>query len=222
MNAILKEDRAIVTDIEGTTRDTIEEFIQIEGIPLKIVDTAGIRKTDNIIETIGINKSIKASESADLVIVILDSSKKLEKEDIEILNRIENKKGIILLNKIDKSIEIRKDDVEKIIRGKAIISISALNRTGINELYNKITEMYNLNQIESDDSFTITNERHKQAIINMKKYIKKAKESIKEKMPIDIITINITDILDEIGKITGEGTSEDVITEIFKRFCLGK
>ena len=222
LNAILKEERAIVTNIEGTTRDTIEEFIQIEGIPVKIIDTAGIRKTDNEIEKIGINKSVEAIEKADLVIAIIDSSKKIEEEDLKILELIKNKKSIVLLNKIDKKQIIHEKDIEEYINDRPIISISTLNKVGINDIYMKIAEMYKLNEIAVDDSMMVTNERHKEAIFRMEENIKKAKESIIQKMPIDVVTICITDILEEIGKITGDGVSEDIINEIFKKFCLGK
>ncbi len=159
---------------------------------------------------------------ADLIIAIMDCSNKLEEEDKEILDMIKDKKAIILLNKIDKEKAIDREEIEKIANGKEIIEISALNKVGIDKVYKKISEMYKLDEISIDDSLTITNERHKQAIMNIKKCIKKAKDAINEQMPIDIVTINITDILEEIGKITGEGVSEDIISEIFKKFCLGK
>ncbi len=222
LNSILKEERAIVTDIEGTTRDTIEEFIQIDGIPVKIIDTAGIRNTNNKVEQIGINKSIKTTESADLIIAIIDASKELEEEDRQILELAKQKKSIILLNKIDRSIVITKDEIKDKVGEKPIIEISALNKIGIEELYKEISNIYNLGEIEIDDTLTITNERHKQAIICMKEHLKQSKIAIYEKMPIDVVTINITNILEEIGKITGEGVSEDIINEIFKKFCLGK
>jgi len=222
LNAILRDDRAIVTDTPGTTRDTIEEFIQIDGIPIKIIDTAGIRETDDEIEKIGISKSIEKTKEADLVIVIIDSSKKLEKEDRKILEIIKNKKAIILFNKIDKTIAIDKKEVYEKIQDNPIIEISVLNGIGIEKIYEEISKMYGLNEINIDDSLTVTNERHKQAIMNMKDNIDKSKEAIEENMPIDIVTINITNILEEIGKITGENVSEDIINEIFKKFCLGK
>lgn len=218
----MKTERAIVTDIEGTTRDTIEEFIQIDGIPVKIIDTAGIRKTTDKIEKIGIDKSIKAVENADLTIVIIDGSKELTEEDREILNIVRDKKAIILINKVDKARVITKEEIIKMTNNNNIIFISAVERIGIEEIYAKISEMYKLNEISIDDSLTITNERHKQAILNIEKNIKKAREVIKGKMPIDIVTVYITNILEEIGKITGEGVSEDIINEIFKKFCLGK
>ena len=222
LNAILREDRAIVTEYEGTTRDTIEEFIQIDGIPVKIVDTAGIRETDNFVEKIGINKSKEAADKADFVIVIIDSSKDLSQEDKEILNIVKNKKGVILLNKNDLVSKINNEEVEKYSDGKQILSISALNKEGIDKLFNVISNMYKFNEIEIDDSVTITNNRHKVAINNMIENVDKSIKTINDKMPIDIITINITNILTEIGKITGESVSEDIINEIFKKFCLGK
>ena len=222
LNAILKEERAIVTEIEGTTRDTIEEFIQIDGIPIKIIDTAGIRETNNIVEQIGITKSKEVANEADLVIAIIDSSKELSKEDIEILEFIKDKKAIILLNKMDLEIKIKHEDILKIVEDKEILQISALNKAGIEKIFETISKMYKFNEIEIDDSITITNNRHKMAINNMLKSVEKAEESIKNRMPIDVVTIHITDILSEIGKITGESVSEDIINEIFKKFCLGK
>lgn len=222
LNAILKEDRAIVTEYEGTTRDTIEEFIQIDGVPIKIIDTAGIRDTENVVERIGINKSKEVVGKADLVITIIDSSKELNKEDEEILDFVKYKKGIVLLNKIDLETRIDEEYIKRIIENKPILKISALNREGIAKLYETISDMYKFNEIEIDDSLTITNNRHKEAINNMINNVEKAEQSITDKMPIDIITINITDILTEIGKITGESVSEDIINEIFKKFCLGK
>lgn len=222
LNAILQEERAIVTDIEGTTRDTIEEFIQIDGIPIKIIDTAGIRETDNKIEKIGIQKSMEMAENADLVIAIVDGSKLLEEEDIKILEIIQNKKAIILLNKIDQEIKIKAEEIRNKVGDKKILEISALQQEGIHQIYEEISKMYGLNEIGIDDSITITNERHKQAIRNMEQEIERAKRAIQEKMPIDVVTIHITNILEEIGKITGESVSEDIINEIFKKFCLGK
>ena len=222
LNAILKEDRAIVTEFEGTTRDTIEEFIQIDGIPIKIIDTAGIRNTDDYVEKIGINKSKEMAQEADLVITIIDGSKNLDEEEKEMLEFIKNKKGIILLNKADLEIQIDEEEIKKIAEDKFVLEVSALNKEGIDKLYETISDMYKINEIEVDDSLTITNNRHKNAINNMITNIEKSQKSIEEKMPIDVVTINITEILTEMGTITGETVSEDIINEIFKKFCLGK
>ncbi len=222
LNVILKEERAIVTEYEGTTRDTIEEFIQIDGIPIKIIDTAGIRETEDAVEKIGINKSKNIANEADLIIAIIDASKELNEEDRQILEFVEEKKAIILLNKVDLPMKISENDIKNITENKKILKISALNKEGIENIFNAISEMYRFNEIEIDDSLTITNNRHKDAIQNMIKHTKNVKESIQNNMPIDVITIYINEILNEIGNITGESVSEDIINEIFKKFCLGK
>ena len=222
LNAILKEERAIVTNIEGTTRDTIEEFVNINGIPLKLIDTAGIRNTENEVEKIGVIKSKKIANEADLVVAIFDSSKGLTKEDKEILNIIKGKKVIIVLNKID--LETKTDETDENFKefSKNIIKISALNETGIEELYEKISEMFNLNEINSDSEIVITNLRHKNLITKAIENVKKAKETLENSMPTDIIAIFIKDILENLGEITGEEVTEDIINEIFSKFCLGK
>ena len=211
LNAILKEDRAIVTDIAGTTRDTIEEFVTINGIPLKLIDTAGIREASDKVEKIGVEKSIKLAEEADLVIAIFDSSKELTEEDIEILKLIENKKSIILLNKNDLNPVISENDEKLKKASKNILKISALNKTGIDELYEKISELFNLNEINLDNDILITNVRHKNIISKSLENVKKANETLNMNMPIDIITIYIKEILEDLGEITGEVVTEDII-----------
>ena len=222
LNAILKEERAIVTDIAGTTRDTIEEFVTINGIPLKLVDTAGIRQSSDEVEKIGVEKSIKQAEEADLIIAIFDSSKDLTDEDLEILKLIENRQSIILLNKTDLNSRITVEDERLKNVTKNILKISALNKTGIEELYEKISEMFNLNEINFDNEILITNIRHKNIISKAIENVKRANEALNMNMPIDIITIYIKDVLEDLGEITGEVVTEDVINEIFAKFCLGK
>lgn len=223
LNAILNEDRAIVTEYEGTTRDIIEEFIVIEGIPIKVIDTAGIRnKTEDKIEQIGIEKAKEIAKNADLVIYIIDSSKKLEDEDKEILKLLKDKKVIIVLNKQDLNTEIsvETEEIKKINKPK--IKLSALKKDGIEQLYKEISEMFRLGEIIIDDSVTVTNERHKEIIKNAQKNTNDSINSIDNNMPIDIIQISIKQTLEELGKITGNTVSEDIIDEIFKKFCLGK
>lgn len=222
LNAILKEDRAIVTDIAGTTRDTIEEFVTINGVPLNLVDTAGIREASDEVEKIGVEKSIKQANDADLIIAIFDSSKDLEEEDIEILNLIKEKKSIILLNKSDLNSKIDENDERFTSITKNILKISALNKSGIDELYEKIAELFNLNEINLDNEILITNIRHKNIISKSLENVNKAKEALEINMPIDIITIYIKEILEDLGEITGEVVTEDIINEIFSKFCLGK
>jgi tRNA modification GTPase len=222
LNRILKEERAIVTEYEGTTRDTIEEIAIIKGIPLKLIDTAGIRNATDEVEKIGIAKSKEIIKEADLTIAIIDGSKEIDQNDIEILDLIKDKKSIILLNKSDLKSKISPTDIRITNVSKNVIKISALNNEGIDKLYEKIVEMFNLNEINLDNEIMITNIRHKELICKAIENIKKARESLREGMPIDIVTIFIKDILEDLGEITGEEVTEDIINEIFSRFCLGK
>ena len=222
LNQILREERAIVSEIEGTTRDTIEEFITIKGIPLKIIDTAGIRQTVDKIEEIGVKKALEIAKEAELVLVILDNTKELTKEDKEILKIAENKNSIILLNKVDlkeNNLE-ENEEVKKI--NKKIIKISAKNGNGIEELYNEIEKMFQIENLETDGEIIITNIRHKNQIENGLKNINEAIKAVNNNLPIDIISISIKQTLEDLGKITGANVSEDIINEIFSKFCLGK
>lgn len=222
LNTILNEERAIVSEIQGTTRDTIEEFVTIEGITLKLIDTAGIRNAIDEIERIGVNKSKKIINDAELVIAIFDGTKDLEEEDYEILELIKDKNAIILLNKADIK-DSRLDSNNKILDcNKKVIKVSAKNGDNIDKLYQEISRMYQINNIEIDDGDIITNIRHKQQIDEAIKSVEKAKETIYNNMPIDIIEIYLKQVLSELGKITGDDVSENIINEIFSKFCLGK
>ena len=222
LNAVLKEDRAIVTEIEGTTRDTIEEFVTINGIPLKLVDTAGIRKAKDEVEKIGISKSREIAKEADLIIAIFDSSKDLTDEDMEILNLIKGKKVIILLNKIDLNPQIDENDSRLLAVSQDIIKVSALNNLGIDKLYEKVTDLFNLDQINLDNEVLITNLRQKNLITKAIEHIQETKNTMSNNMPLDIVAISIKEILEDLGSITGDEVSEDIIDEIFSKFCLGK
>ena len=222
LNAILKEDRAIVTEYEGTTRDTIEEFVNIDGVPLKLIDTAGIRDAKDEVEKIGIKKSKEIANDADLVIAIFDSSKELTKEDIEILNIIKNKKSIVLLNKADLNSVLNENDERFKKITENVLKISALNGEGLEKLYALISKMFSLEEINVDNDVIITNLRHKNLISKAIENVKKAKKTVEENMPIDIIAIFIKDILEDLGNITGEIVTDDIINEIFTKFCLGK
>ena len=222
LNKILKEERAIVSEIEGTTRDTIEEFITIIGIPLKIIDTAGIRKTSDKIEEIGVKKALDIAKDAELVLVILDNSKNLTEEDKEILKLAESKNSIILLNKVDLKENNLENSKELKKINKRIIKISAKNGNGIEELYNEIENMFQIKNLETDGEIIITNIRHKNQIEYAINNINEAINAVKNNLPIDIISISIKQTLEDLGKITGENVSEDIINEIFSKFCLGK
>ena len=222
LNAILKEDRAIVSEYAGTTRDTIEEFITIKDIPLKIIDTAGIRDTDNVIEKIGVEKALKIAEDADLVIAIIDNSKELDNEDIKILDIIKSKNAIIVLNKIDKE-DKKAENREEILKvNKPVVKISAVTKEGIEDLYNEIIKMFNINKIEATNETVITNVRHKNQIDKAVKSIKEAINVAKERQTEDILAIYTKQTLEDLGEITGDNVSEDIINEIFSKFCLGK
>ena len=221
LNEFLKEERAIVTDIEGTTRDTIEEQIIISGIPFKIIDTAGIRESEDKIEKIGIEKSKKAANDSDIILAIFDISKPLNKEDLDIIQFIKNKPAIVILNKTDLcENEETAREISKI--EKDILRISVLKKEGIEAIYSKLIEMFNIKEIQLDNENVITNIRHKQLIDCGKQNAKEAIIALKSNMPVDIVAINIKEILENLGKITGETVSEDVIKEIFAKFCLGK
>ena len=222
LNRILKEDRAIVSNIEGTTRDTIEEFVDIEGIPLKLIDTAGIRNSSNEIEQIGIQKSKKLANSADLIIAIFDITKNLDEDDQELLEIIKDKKCIILLNKID--ILPENIDLENKLKliNKNILKISVMEDIGIQSLYDKIIELYSFNTESLSNDVLISNERHKNLIQKAKMEINEAINAAENDMYIDIISIYITNAMNYLAEITGNNVTDDVIDEIFKKFCLGK
>ena len=222
LNAILKENRAIVTEYEGTTRDTIEEFVTVNGIPLKLIDTAGIRKANDEVEKIGIEKSKEIANEADLIIAIFDASKELTQEDLEILNLAKNKKTIIILNKMDLESKIDENNERLKAVSNSILKISALKKQGIEELYDEISNLFELNEINLDQDIVITNVRHKNLIEKALESVKKAKETMENKMPLDIIAIFIKDILEDLANITGEIVTDDIIDEIFSKFCLGK
>ncbi len=221
LNKLLKEERAIVTEIEGTTRDTIEEYINIKGIPFKFVDTAGIREAADTIEKIGIDRSKKALNEAEVVVAVFDVTKKLEKEDFEILESIKNKKTIILLNKTD--LNVNKIDIQEIKKYKKdnILEMS-VKEDDIEKVYSKLEEMFNIGKIDAENGAIITNVRHKDAITKAKKELLQAIKTIKEKMPIDVTSIYLKETINEINQITGENVTEDIINDIFSKFCLGK
>lgn len=223
LNAILNEERAIVTEFEGTTRDTIEEFVTISGIPLKLIDTAGIRNnTNDEVEKIGIAKSKEIAKDADLIIAIFDASKDFTDEDKEILNIIKGKKAIVILNKTD--LETKIDENSEILKdfSKNIVKMSALNRTGLENLYEKIEKMFNFNNINFDNDVIITNIRQKNLVSKAIDDVNKTQETINNGMPLDIVAIFIREILEDLSQITGEVVTDDIIDEIFSKFCLGK
>ena len=221
LNALLHEERAIVTHVAGTTRDVIEEIINIRGVPLVLVDTAGIRKTDDIVENIGVEKSKQFIGKADLVLLVLDASKELENEDIEVINQIkENKKKVIvLLNKIDlnKKINLAGHNLEN------IVEISAKDNIGIEDMQEKIYSYIVEEDVEnSSEKLIITNIRHKTALEKTKDAIKNIFETIDMGLPMDLISVDLKEALDSLSEITGEISSEDILDHVFGNFCVGK
>lgn len=222
LNSMLKEERAIVTDIAGTTRDIIEEQISIEGIPFKVIDTAGIRDAKDKIEQIGIEKSKKAANEADVILAVFDSSVPLNDEDREILNLLKHKKSIIVLNKTDLKQIVNNECKEIQDVNTEVINISLKNNEGLERIYESLVKMFNLNQINLDNELTITNIRHQELINKAIESTRMALNDLNNSMPIDIISINIKEILEHLGEITGDNVSEDIIKNIFAKFCLGK
>lgn len=220
LNSILREERAIVTSIAGTTRDTIEEIINIKGIPLIMIDTAGIRKTQDEVENIGVQKSKKMLKEADLVLFVLDSSRDFSDEDREIYDSIESEKVIGILNKIDME---KKLDITNLTKVKKWIEISALENIGIDTLENEIYNFILSENIEdSSEKLIITNIRHKSALEKTKKSIENIFETIDMGYPMDLIAVDLNDALDSLSEVTGEISSEDLLDHIFSNFCVGK
>ncbi len=218
LNRLVKEDRAIVTEIAGTTRDTIEEYITIRGIPLKLIDTAGIHETDDIVESIGVNKSKKAIDESELVLLMLDATRELSREDGELLEATKNKNRIILINKIDADKKINKD----MFKNDKVIEISTKTLAGLEELEETIEEMFNISELNIENEIVITNVRHKNLIHKAAEEIKNAIVSIENGLPIDMLSIDLQEALQNLGEITGESISEEVVKGIFAKFCVGK
>ena len=221
LNLLLNEERAIVTDVEGTTRDTIEEYITLDGIPFKVVDTAGIRKTEDTVEKIGVKKAIEIANKSDLIIAIFDISKEINDEDKNILNILKNRNSIILLNKIDLNNYLINEELFKEY-SENIIKISTKTQEGIEDLIQVMKKLTQTDEINVDGENIVINSRHKISVVKAKESLKKAIETLEAGMPIDVISIYIKEILEELGKITGESVTDDVISEIFAKFCLGK
>lgn len=218
LNVLLKEKRAIVTDIAGTTRDVIEEYINLDGIPVKIIDTAGIRETEDVVERIGVEKSREKINEADLVLLVLDTSRALDYEDKEIIEVVKNKKTIIILNKIDLDNKLDTNILEGF---ENIIKISAKEDVGIDKLKEEIKAMFFNGQIDSE-SLIISNSRHKQALIRAEENCNLALNSVKRNEYLDLVSIYVTAGLKALGEITGKEIEEDLVDKIFKEFCCGK
>lgn len=222
LNTLARTERAIVTDIAGTTRDTIEEYINLNGVPLILIDTAGVRSTDDEVEKIGVERSIQSIEDADLVIVMLDGSDLIDDEDREVLRLTRGKNRVILINKTDLIKNKYTEAIKARANGSCVMEISAKTGAGINELAKYIENAYKIGSIAAGDGAIITNMRHKAALAQTVESLKSAKDALMAGMPQDIAAIDIYGAIDALGKITGATVSEDIVNTIFHRFCVGK
>lgn len=226
LNTLLSEQRAIVTEIPGTTRDLIEEMINLDGIPLRLIDTAGIRETKDKIENIGVERSKEFLSTADLVLLVLDISQDLTSEDWQIIQLAQDKKVIIVLNKLDLPAKIDEDEmvreIKKLIPVHSLVRTSVLLDEGLDKLKNSIKELIFAGQIIPTDQTILINLRHQRALIDAQQSLKRAEESFQLQMPYDIVSIDLRAGLEFIGQITGETLADDMIDQIFAEFCLGK
>lgn len=223
LNLLAGEEKAIVTEIAGTTRDIIEENINLKGIHLHIIDTAGIRKSDDVVEQIGVEKAKKYTADADLVIYVIDSSVPLDQNDYDIMEMIREKKCIILFNKTDMESLVSFDDLkDKTDDSHIMIKISAKENKGIDDFEKAVEKMFFQGKIRENDEVMITNMRHKEALLEVKESLLQVKKSLDAGMPEDFYSIDLMSAYQSLGRIIGEETSEDLVNEIFSKFCMGK
>lgn len=221
MNVMVGEERAIVTDVAGTTRDTLEENIRLHGISLNIIDTAGIRDTDDIVEKIGVDKARQIADDADLIICVVDGSRPLDENDREIMELIRGRKAIILLNKTDLEMIVTEKELEE-RTGQKVIPVSAKEQKGIDVLEERIRELFFSGKIDFNDEVMITNVRHKTALREAYDSLTLVEKSIEDQMPEDFFSIDLMNAYEELGTIVGEALEDDLVNEIFSKFCMGK
>jgi tRNA modification GTPase len=225
LNYLAGKEKALVTDIPGTTRDIIDEYISIKGIPVRIVDTAGIRETADVIEKLGVAKTLSEIEGADLIILMLEAEIKPNADEIKLINDLSSRRHIIVINKIDNAAvngEAGLAAISMIPEGRTVVETSLTQDRGIDKLEEKIADMFMAGNLESDPDILLTNLRHKLLVEKAKTSLDRALEAHREGMPLDIMTMDIRDAAQYIGEITGQSVSESVIEEIFSRFCIGK
>lgn len=227
LNVLTGEDRAIVTDIAGTTRDTLEEKVNINGITLILVDTAGIRRTDDVVEKMGVKRSRESAKDADLIIYVVDSSTELDENDAEIMELLRNKKSVILLNKTDLTPMTTEEEIRRKLKAagikeEAVIPVSAREQTGIEALSGTVRDLFFEGRLSFNDEIYITNMRHKTALNEAMESLKQVRESIRTEMPEDFLSIDLMSAYEALGRILGESVGEDLVNEIFSKFCTGK
>ncbi len=221
MNVLLGEERAIVTDIAGTTRDTLEEHIWLQGISLNVVDTAGIRETEDVVEKIGVSRAKNMADEADLIIFVVDASIPLDQNDEEIIQLIQNKKAVVLLNKTDLEMKVTTEYLEE-KTGHVVIPVSAKEETGIEMLEQEIKSMFYQGEIDFNDEVYITNVRHKTALVEALGSLRMVRQSVRDGMPEDFYSIDLMNAYEVLGNVIGEAVEEDLVNEIFSKFCTGK
>ncbi|WP_343210247.1 tRNA uridine-5-carboxymethylaminomethyl(34) synthesis GTPase MnmE [Anaerolentibacter hominis] len=221
LNLLVGDERAIVTNVPGTTRDTLEETIMLRGICLTVIDTAGIRKTDDIVEQIGVLRAKEVMEQADLIIYVVDGSLELDENDLEIIELLQDRKAIVLLNKTDLSLALSQGELEK-KTGKPVVPVSAKENQGLAELERLIEQMFFQGGLTYNDEIYITNERHKAAVREARESLKQVISSIENEMPEDFYSIDLMNAYEALGAIIGEAMDEDLVDMIFREFCMGK
>ena len=222
LNVLLREEKAIVTDIAGTTRDTIEEYVNVRGVPLQLIDTAGIRETDDIVEKIGVERSRKALKEADFVLLLLNQSETLQEEDIRLLETTKGMKRIILFNKTDLPSKLSKEDIAPYAKEEEIVTTSMLNKEGIDQLEEKIAGYFFQGQMNERDATYLSNTRHIALLEKAEQALVEVQNGIEMEMPVDLIQIDFTRAWDLLGEITGDSVQDELLTQLFSQFCLGK
>ena len=222
LNVLLREEKAIVTDIAGTTRDTIEEYVNVRGVPLQLIDTAGIRETDDVVERIGVERSRKALNEADFVLLILNQSEELMDEDLRLLEQTKDFKRIILLNKTDLPTKIDMDKVKEFATDSEIVTTSMLKKEGIDQLEEKIADYFFQGQMNERDATYLSNTRHIALLEKAEQALQEVANGVDMGMPVDLIQIDFTRAWDLLGEITGDTVQDELLTQLFSQFCLGK
>ena len=222
LNVLLREEKAIVTDIAGTTRDTIEEYVNVRGVPLQLIDTAGIRETDDIVEKIGVERSRKALKEADFVLLLLNQSETLQEEDIRLLETTKGMKRIILFNKTDLPSKLSTEDIAPYAQEEEIVTTSMLNKEGIDRLEEKIAGYFFQGQMNERDATYLSNTRHIALLEKAEQALVEVQNGIEMGMPVDLIQIDFTRAWDLLGEITGDSVQDELLTQLFSQFCLGK
>ena len=222
LNVLLREEKAIVTDIAGTTRDTIEEYVNVRGVPLQLIDTAGIRETDDVVEKIGVERSRKALKEADFVLLLLNQSEILQEEDIRLLETTKGMKRIILFNKTDLPSKLSKEDIAPYAQEEEIVTTSMLNKEGIDQLEEKIAGYFFQGQMNERDATYLSNTRHIALLEKAEQALVEVQNGIEMEMPVDLIQIDFTRAWDLLGEITGDSVQDELLTQLFSQFCLGK